>query len=64
MDVQFISEYSSSFEILRDYYKRYKPNEYLFEGQNGGKYSNEIAGQVYCLCSRLLPPFRSLGINC
>ena len=34
-------------EILRDYYKRYKPNEYLFEGQNGGKYSNESAGQVF-----------------
>lgn len=26
-------------EILRDYYKLHKPSEYLFEGQNGGKYS-------------------------
>jgi len=26
-------------ELLRDYYKEYKPKKYLFEGQNGGKYS-------------------------
>ncbi|KQC12099.1 MAG: integrase [Desulfuromonas sp. SDB] len=25
--------------LLRDYYKKYKPEKYLFEGQNGGKYS-------------------------
>lgn len=25
--------------ILRNYYKIYRPTEYLFEGQNGGKYS-------------------------
>lgn len=26
-------------ELLRGYYKEYKPKKYLFEGQNGGKYS-------------------------
>ena len=26
-------------ENLREYYKKYKPKEYLFEGQKGGKYS-------------------------
>lgn len=26
-------------KLLRDYYKEYKPEKYLFEGQNGGKYS-------------------------
>ena len=26
-------------ENLREYYKQYKPNEYLFEGVNGGRYS-------------------------
>ncbi len=26
-------------EMLREYYKEYKPKEYLFEGQYGGKYS-------------------------
>jgi len=25
--------------LLRQYYKQYKPTQYLFEGQNGGKYS-------------------------
>lgn len=25
--------------ILRDYYKKYQPEQYLFEGQNGGMYS-------------------------
>ena len=27
-------------KILREYYKQYKPKEYLFEGQNGGAYSS------------------------
>ena len=34
-------------DLLRKYYKKYQPKEYLFEGQNGGKYSNESAGQVF-----------------
>jgi site-specific recombinase XerD len=25
--------------LLREYYKKYKPEKYLFEGQSGGKYS-------------------------
>ena len=25
--------------LLREYYKEYKPKEYIFEGQSGGKYS-------------------------
>lgn len=33
--------------LLRDYYKEYKPNIYLFEGQKGGKYSSESAGQLF-----------------
>ena len=31
---------------LRQYYQRYQPKEYLFEGQQGGKYSNSSAAQV------------------
>lgn len=34
-------------DILRKYYKKHQPKEYLFEGQNGGKYSNESASQVF-----------------
>lgn len=31
---------------LRSYYIKYKPKNYLFEGQSGGKYSSESIGQV------------------
>ncbi len=34
-------------ELLRDYYKSYKPKEYLFEGQNGGKYSEKSLENVF-----------------
>lgn len=27
-------------QLLRSYYKEYRPSKYLFEGQNGGKYSS------------------------
>ena len=36
-----------SLELLRFYYKEYKPKEFLFEGQKGGKYSSESAGQLF-----------------
>ncbi len=32
--------------LLRDYFKKYKPREYLFEGQTGGKYSERSVQQV------------------
>ncbi len=31
---------------LREYYKLYRPNNYLFEGKNGGKYSQSSARSV------------------
>lgn len=34
-------------DILRSYYLQFKPSDYLFEGQKGGKYSSESAGQVF-----------------
>ena len=33
-------------QLLREYYKEYQPKEFLFEGQKGGKYSSESAGQL------------------
>ncbi len=33
-------------ELLREYYKMYKPGEYLFTGQMGGKYSSRSAQKV------------------
>ncbi len=36
----------SVLELLRTYFKEYRPKEYLFEGQFGGKYSPTSAGKV------------------
>jgi site-specific recombinase XerD len=33
-------------ELLREYYLAYKPKDYLFEGQNGGQYTNSSAQKV------------------
>lgn len=33
-------------KILREYYRKYKPSEYLFEGQNGNKYSETSVRKV------------------
>ncbi len=33
-------------EILRAYYKSYRPSVYIFEGPDGGRYSNSSASQV------------------
>jgi len=32
--------------LLRQYYKEYRPKRYLFEGQNGGKYSAAIVTNI------------------
>ncbi len=37
---------SGILEDLRQYYKKYKPKEYLFEGQNGGMYSEKSVQNV------------------
>ncbi len=34
-------------ELLREYVKQYKPKVYLFEGQNGGKYSVRSIQQIF-----------------
>ena len=34
-------------ELLREYFREYKPKEYLFEGQNGGKYSSRSIQEVF-----------------
>jgi integrase/recombinase XerD len=33
--------------LLRDYYKEYRPKEYVFTGQNGGKYSARSIQEVF-----------------
>jgi site-specific recombinase XerD len=34
-------------ELLREYFKEYKPKEYLFNGQFGGKYSTGSCQKIY-----------------
>lgn len=36
----------TTLNTLREYYKEYKPKDYLFEGQFGGKYSAGSAGKI------------------
>ena len=33
-------------QLLREYYKEYRPEHYLFEGQNGGKYSASSVAKI------------------
>ena len=33
-------------QLLRQYYKEYRPKKYLFEGQNGGQYSASSVGNI------------------
>jgi len=34
-------------ELMREYWKEYKPKEYLFNGQSGGKYSIQSCQKIY-----------------
>lgn len=38
---------SKLLSVLREYFKEYQPKEYLFEGQNGGKYSTTSLQKVF-----------------
>ena len=42
--ISLLSE--NTLRILREYYKEYKPKEYLFEGAKGGKYSPTSVAKV------------------
>lgn len=37
----------TALDLLREYYKEYKPTHYLFEGQSGGKYSEKSLQEVF-----------------
>ena len=34
-------------DLLQKYYRKYKPKEYLFEGQMGGRYSGSSIGRIF-----------------
>lgn len=48
---------------LREYYKFYKPNEYLFEGQYGGQYSVRSVQNVFKSAMKKAKIFKNIGIH-
>ena len=44
---RYVNLPESVLEQLRNYYKEYKPTEYLFEGQYGGAYSVRSIQQIF-----------------
>lgn len=48
---------------LRDYYKFYKPQEYLFEGQYGGKYSIRSAQLIFKTALQQAKVNKNVGIH-
>lgn len=44
---RYIDLSEKSLLLLRKYFRQYRPQEYLFEGQNGGKYSEESIRKIF-----------------
>ena len=44
---RYVNLPESILDQLRDYFKEYRPKEYLFEGQYGGQYSIRSAQAVF-----------------
>jgi len=49
--------------LMREYYKQYKPQEYLFEGQNGGHYSPRSAQAVFKNALKKAKINKKIGIH-
>lgn len=49
--------------LLRKYYKSYKPKEYLFEGQFGGKYSETSLEEVFRKAKNLAKIKKSVSLH-
>ncbi|KMQ70223.1 tyrosine-type recombinase/integrase, partial [Chryseobacterium koreense] len=50
-------------ELLRSYYKEYKPKEYLFEGQYGHAYSVRSVQQVFKNAMKKANINKNIGIH-
>jgi site-specific recombinase XerD len=48
---------------LRDYYRKYKPKKYLFEGQGGGQYSARSLQKVFSDAMKKAKINKSVGIH-
>ena len=53
----------SILEDLRSYYKQYRPSNYLFEGQDGGKYSTRSVQSVFKTAMRKANINKDVGIH-
>ena len=53
----------SILDQLREYYKQYKPKEYLFEGQYGGKYSTRSIQLIFKEALKKANIQKSLGVH-
>ena len=53
----------SVLDELRDYYKMYRPKEFLFEGQQGGQYSIRSAQSVFKNALKKAGITKSIGIH-
>ncbi|MDP2175683.1 MAG: site-specific integrase [Bacteroidota bacterium] len=49
--------------ILREYYKQYKPTDYLFEGQQGGQYSEKSLQEVFHKAKNLAGIKKSVSLH-
>ena len=50
-------------EFLRKYYAEYKPKEYLFEGQKGGKYTETSLEEVFHKAKKLAKINKSVSLH-
>jgi len=48
---------------LREYFKEYKPKEFLFEGQEGGPYSSRSSQQVFVKACRKAKILKSVSLH-
>jgi len=49
--------------LLRDYFKKYRPKDYLFEGKYGGAYSKSSVQQVFKRAMRIAGIRKKIGIH-
>ena len=53
----------SVLDSLREYYKAYRPKDYLFEGQYGGQYSRRSAQEVFHTAMKKAKINKTVGIH-
>ncbi len=60
---RYVTLPESVLDLLRTYYKEYKPREFLFEGQNGGQYTVRSAQLVFKTAMRKAKINKNIGIH-